>query len=51
MCFGLSADSSTKLGAWECTPDKFTADRTAAGEHCHIISGRATVTNVGGRGS
>lgn len=43
-----SADDATKIGVWECTPGHFTADRTAAGEYCHIISGRATVTNTDG---
>jgi len=46
-----SADESTSIGVWECTPGRFTADRTAAGEYCHIISGRATVKNSDGTGS
>ena len=46
-----SADGHTKIGVWECTPGHFTADRTAAGEYCHIISGTATVTNADGSGS
>lgn len=46
-----SADGSTKIGVWECTPGRFTADRTAAGEYCHILSGRATVMNADGSGS
>src|SRR6056297_2604948 len=46
-----SADGSTKIGVWECTPGRFTADRTAAGEYCHILSGRATITNADGSGS
>lgn len=44
-----SADGRTKIGVWECTPGQFTADRTAAGEYCHIISGRASVTNTDGK--
>lgn len=43
-----SVDDATKIGVWECTPGHFTADRTAAGEYCHIISGRATVSNTDG---
>ena len=43
-----SADGATKIGVWECTPGQFTADRTAAGEYCHILSGRATVRNADG---
>lgn len=44
-------DGRTKIGVWECTPGRFTADRTAAGEYCHIIAGRATVTNADGSGA
>lgn len=43
-----SPDELTKIGVWECTPGRFTADRTAAGEYCHIISGQATVANADG---
>ncbi|CAN0587510.1 unnamed protein product, partial [Ectocarpus sp. 12 AP-2014] len=46
-----SADGLTKIGVWECTPGHFTADRTAAGEYCHILSGRASVTNSDGMGT
>jgi hypothetical protein len=46
-----ATDGMTKIGVWECTPGRFTADRTAAGEYCHILSGRATVTNADGTGS
>ncbi|MEP0234827.1 cupin domain-containing protein [Roseibium sp.] len=46
-----SDDGATKIGVWECTPGRFTADRTAAGEYCHIISGRASVSNADGSGS
>lgn len=46
-----SADGRTKIGIWECTPGHFTADRTAAGEYCHIISGRASVANADGQGT
>ncbi len=43
-----SADGSTKIGVWECTPGRFTADRTKAGEYCHILSGRASVSDADG---
>ena len=43
-----SADGHCKIGIWECEPGHFTADRTAAGEYCHIIKGKATVTMVNG---
>ncbi|WP_121062629.1 cupin domain-containing protein [Chachezhania antarctica] len=44
-------DGHMKIGVWECTPGHFTADRTAAGEYCHILSGRASVTNADGSGA
>ncbi|MBD8875813.1 cupin domain-containing protein [Roseibium polysiphoniae] len=47
----VSDDGATKIGVWECTPGRFTADRKAAGEYCHIISGRASVSNADGSGS
>lgn len=43
-----SADGTTSIGIWECTPGHFTADRTSAGEYCHVLSGRATVSNSDG---
>lgn len=46
-----STDGHCTLGVWECQPGHFTADRIAAGEYCHIISGRATVTNADGSGA
>ena len=48
--FWSSADDCTKIGVWECTPGHFTADRTAGGEYCYIIAGRASVTNSDGSG-
>ncbi|MBO0346233.1 DUF861 domain-containing protein [Roseibium sp. CAU 1637] len=46
-----SDDGGTMIGVWECTPGHFTADRTKAGEYCHILSGQASVTNVDGSGT
>lgn len=46
-----SADGHTTIGVWECMPGHFTADRTKAGEYCHILSGRASVTNGDGSGT
>ncbi|QYX58565.1 cupin domain-containing protein [Roseovarius sp. SCSIO 43702] len=43
-----SGDGRTNIGVWECTPGHFTADRTGAGEYCHIIHGRATVRDSDG---
>ena len=39
------------MAAWESQPGHFTADRRAAGEYCHILSGRASVTNADGKGT
>ena len=41
-----SADTGIKIGLWECTPGRFTADRSETAEYCHIISGSATVKNL-----
>lgn len=46
-----SPEGDTHIGVWECTPGRFTADRTAGGEYCHIIQGRASVTNADGSGT
>ena len=43
-----SEDGLISIGVWECTPGHFTADRSEAGEYCHIISGTATVRNHDG---
>ena len=46
-----SANRCTTLGVWECMPGHFTADRTGGGEYCHILAGRATVSNSDGSGA
>ncbi|MBC7281986.1 cupin domain-containing protein [Hoeflea sp.] len=38
-----SVDGMTKIGVWECTPGRFSADRTQSSEICHVLSGSATV--------
>ena len=38
-----------EIGIWECTPGRFTADRTKASEFCHLISGRIEMTHADGR--
>ncbi len=38
-----SADGLTSIGVWECTPGRFSADRTKSSEICHVLSGSATV--------
>lgn len=43
-----STDGSMKIGVWECTPGRFSANREAASETCHIISGRVTLHNADG---
>lgn len=43
-----SADGTLEVGVWECTPGRFTADRTASSELCHIISGRAEMRTLDG---
>ena len=44
-------DRLTFIGIWECTPGRFTADRSKSAEYCHILSGSATVVNADGSGA
>ncbi|OYU38098.1 MAG: cupin [Pseudorhodobacter sp. PARRP1] len=44
-----SADGRVEIGVWECTPGRFTADRSAASEFCHFITGRIEMTHADGR--
>ena len=43
-----SADGRVAIGLWECTPGRFTADRTKSSEFCHLISGRIEMTHADG---
>ncbi|MDB5665554.1 cupin domain-containing protein [Cypionkella sp.] len=43
-----SADGRVEIGIWECTPGRFTADRTASAEFCHFISGQVEMTHPDG---
>lgn len=43
-----SSDGLMKIGVWECTPGRFSANREAASETCHFISGRVTLRNADG---
>jgi uncharacterized cupin superfamily protein len=43
-----SADGRVEIGVWECTPGRFTADRTASSEFCHFISGLIEMTHADG---
>ena len=38
-----------EIGVWECTPGRFTADRTTSAEFCHFIAGRVEMTHADGR--
>lgn len=41
-------DGKLEIGVWECTPGKFTADRSGAAEFCHFLSGKIIMTHVDG---
>jgi uncharacterized cupin superfamily protein len=43
-----SADGRMETGVWECTPGRFTADRTKSAEICTILSGRVTLHDEDG---
>lgn len=43
-----SADGKVEIGLWECTPGRFTADRSASSEFCHCISGKIEMTHPDG---
>ncbi|WP_276121792.1 cupin domain-containing protein [Pararhizobium qamdonense] len=43
-----SADGKMETGVWECTPGRFTADRSQNAEICHILAGRVTLHNTDG---
>ena len=44
-----SPDGLAEAGVWECTPGRFSADRQAASETCHLISGRITLHGTDGQ--
>lgn len=43
-----SPDGRLDIGVWECTPGRFTADRSAAAEFCHFLQGRIVMTHLDG---
>lgn len=43
-----SPDGMVDIGVWECTPGRFTADRTGAAEFCHFLQGRVVMTHLDG---
>lgn len=44
-----SPDGRVEIGIWECTPGRFTADRSASSEFCHFISGKIRMRHEDGR--
>ena len=38
-----------QIGVWECTPGRFTADRSGGAEFCHFLSGKVEMTHIDGR--
>jgi uncharacterized protein len=38
-----------EIGVWDCTPGRFTADRSKSAEFCHFIAGRVEMTHPDGR--
>lgn len=47
--FFQSPDGTVDVGIWECTPGRFTADRSDSSEICHIISGRVELSRIDGK--
>jgi len=37
-----------EIGVWECTPGRFSADRSKSAEFCHFIAGRVEMTHADG---
>ncbi|HEV7417840.1 cupin domain-containing protein [Tianweitania sediminis] len=44
-----SPDGRLEVGVWECTPGRFTADRSTSTEICHFISGVVEMTDAEGQ--
>jgi len=44
-----SPDGKVEIGVWECTPGRFTTRRDGNSETCHIVSGRISLHEEGGR--
>lgn len=44
-----SPDGKLEIGIWECTPGRFTADRSQAAEFCHFLSGVVEMRHADGR--
>ncbi|MGX5668399.1 DUF861 domain-containing protein [Rhizobium daejeonense] len=43
-----SPNGKLETGIWECTPGRFTADRSKNSEICHLLSGSVTLHNSDG---
>ena len=43
-----SADGRVDIGIWECTPGRFSADRSKSSEFCHFLSGEVEMTHADG---
>ena len=43
-----SPDGALDIGIWECTPGRFTADRSAAAEFCYFLQGKILMTQLDG---
>jgi len=46
--FFQSPDGTVDIGIWECTPGRFTADRSDSSEICHIISEHGELSRIDG---
>lgn len=44
-----SPDGQVEIGLWECTPGRFSADRTQTAEFCHFLSGSVEMRHTDGR--
>lgn len=43
-----SPDGRVEIGVWECTPGRFSADRSKSAEFCHFIAGQVEMTHADG---
>ncbi len=44
----LAHHDKVEIGVWECTPGRFSADRSTSSEFCHFISGTLEMTHQDG---
>ena len=44
----VSPDGKLDIGVWECTPGRFTADRSASSEFCYFLSGKVIMIKLDG---